>query len=316
MISYNAPAYRRRSVRLLAAGVVLATVIGARPANAQGPNARDQHLLDSLTSIAAATDGKLGVAITYAGTGETTLLHGHDHHPMMSVFKFPLALYILDQADKQKLSLDEVLVIHKKTWSHLFSPMLTRLPGKTARLTIRDLTANIILLSDNVACDVLLQRIGGPRVLNDYMHTIGIDEINIANTEKQMAADPKKVYENWCTAAAMNILLQRFYEHHIVSDSSTGQLLQWMNQSIPGAHRLKGLLPPDVVFAHKSGTSDTDSTNLTAATNDVGILTLPGGVHLYITAFFTDSRADEANREHALALVGRLAADTYMLQPN
>jgi beta-lactamase class A len=291
--------------------VFMVAVLWRPSAIAQSSNAQDRHLADSLAAIAASTNGLLGVAITYAGTGETTLLHGHDHQPMMSVFKFPLALYILDQADKQKLSLDEVIVIHKKAWNRMFSPMLTNLPGKIVRLTIRDLTSNCILLSDNVACDLLLRRIGGPSVLNGYIHSIGIDEINIANTEKQMAADPKKVYENWCTPAAMNILLQRFYEHHIVSDSGTGQLLQWMTQSIPGAHRLKGLLPATVVVTHKTGTSNTDSTGLTAATNDAGILTLTGGAHLYITVFLTDSHADEATRERAIALVGHLAADTY-----
>ena len=278
--------------------------------------AQDQHLADSLAQIAATTDGRLGVAITYIGAGETTLLHGHDHYPMMSVFKFPLALYILDQADKQKLSLDEPVVIHKKTWSRISSPMLNSYPGKTVRLTIRDLTANSILLSDNVACDVLLGRIGGPGVLNNYMHALGIDEINIAWTEGQMAADPKRVYDNWCSPAAMNILLQQFYEHHIVSDSATSQLLQWMTQSKPGPRRLKGLLPADVVTAHKTGTSNTDPTGLTAATNDVGILTLTGGARLYVTVFLTDSHADEATRERAIALVGRLAADTYAPQHN
>jgi len=276
--------------------------------------AQENHLADSLAPIAATTDGRLGVAITYAGTGETTLLHGHDHYPMMSVFKFPLALYILDQADKQKLSLDEPVVIQKKRWSRIFSPMLNSYPGKTVHLTIRDLTADIILLSDNVACDVLLGRIGGPGVLNSYIHALGIEEINIANTERQMAADPKKVYENWCSPAAMNILLQQFYEHRVLSDSTTGELLQWMIQSKPRPNRLKGLLDSKILVAHKPGTSDTDSAGLTAATNDVGILTLPGGAHCYVTVFLTDSHADEATRERAIALVGRLAADTYIPQ--
>ena len=300
------------SMALLLAAVI--ATIGASTANAQSPSAQDYHLADSLEHLAATTDGRLGVAVTYAGTGETTLLHGHDHFPMMSVFKFPLALYILDQADKQKLSLDEPVVIHKKTWSRIASPMLNSYPGKTVRLTIRDLTANIILLSDNVACDVLLGRIGGPAVLNNYIRGLGIDGINIAHTEGQMAADPKKVYDNWCTPAAMNVLLQQFYEHHVISDSATSKLLQWMTQSKPRPNRLKGMLPARVSAAHKPGTSDTDSTGLTAATNDVGILTLPSGAHLYVTVLLTDSRADEATREHTIALIGHLAAGAYNQQ--
>jgi beta-lactamase class A len=256
-------------------------------ATAQGKN-----FMDSIIAIGAASGGHTGVDLMDIEANQGTTSFGHDHFPMLSVFKFPLALYFLDQADKGKLSLDETL------------------PIRSTRLTIRDLLIAIIQVSDNVACDVLLARAGGPPIVNAYVHSLGIAEINIAVTEAQMAADPKTMYDNWCSPTAMNTLLQLFYQGHILSATNTALLLQWMIGVSTGPHRLKGLLPANTVVAHKTGTSDTSPDGLSTATNDVGIITLPNGHHLIITVFVMDSRADENTREGTIARIARLAYDT------
>ncbi len=272
--------------------------------------AQPRYFADSLDRIAAGAGGPTGIALLDAEGHRGTAIHTHDHFPLLSVFKFPLALCILDQADKGKLSLDERITIHKDQWK-MASPFLNSYNKNTVTPTIRELLAAIIKVSDNVACDVLLQRIGGPSVVNAYVHGIGIKEINIAVTETQMAADPKTLYENWCTPFAMNTLLQLFYEGHVLPPDATSQLTQLMTETTTGPHRLKGLLPPSTIVAHKTGTSNTDPNGLTAATNDVGVITLPNGHHLYITVFVSDSHADEATREGAIAHAARLAYDTY-----
>jgi beta-lactamase class A len=50
-----------------------------------------------------------------------------------------------------------------------------------------------------------------------------------------------------------------------------------MTLSILGPKRIKRMLPPNTPFAHETGASDTRN-GLTAATNDVGIITLPMAV--------------------------------------
>ena len=57
-------------------------------------------------------------------------------------------------------------------------------------------------------------------------------------------------------------------------------LLQFMTETGTGPRRIKGLLPAGTVVAHKTGTSGTRG-GLTRATNDIGLVTLAGGRHLY-----------------------------------
>ena len=63
-------------------------------------NARSQNisLIDSIQIIPKEADGKVGVSILYPNRSELISLNGNDHFPMQSVFKFPLALKILNDA--------------------------------------------------------------------------------------------------------------------------------------------------------------------------------------------------------------------------
>ncbi len=73
---------------------------------------------------------------------------------------------------------------------------------------------------------------------------------------------------------------------------------------------MKGLLPAGTIVAHKTGTSGTQKGN-TAATNDIGIITLPNGEHLAIVVFVSDSPANEATREGVIAKVAKALWDRF-----
>jgi beta-lactamase class A len=272
---------------------------------------RDSLFTDSVKSIALAARGHVGVDIMDAESNQGYSLNAHDHFPMLSVFKFPLALYVLDQVDKGRLSPDQRLTIRKSEWTNTYSPLLDQHEENTFQLTMRDLLAGAVSLSDNVACDLLFRLIGGPPPVNLYIHGLGVREINIAATEKEMATDPQNMYRNWCTPADMDVLLQMFYEGHVLSPESTALLKQWMTETPTGPRRIKGLLPKGTVVAHKTGTSDTDSNGLTIATNDAGVMSLPNGHHLYVVVFISDSHADEAMREGVIARISRLAYNSF-----
>ena len=83
-----------------------------------------------------------------------------------------------------------------------------------------------------------------------------------------------------------------------------------MIESPTGPKRLKGLLPAGTIVAHKTGTSGTFK-GITAATNDIGIITLPNGRHLAIAVFVSDSPANEATREETIAKIAKAVWDKW-----
>src|SRR5258708_8900068 len=81
-----------------------------------GSNGRSQNtpLQDTLRIIAKEAGGMVGVSVLYPERGESLSLHGADHFPMQSVYKFPLAMKILHDVDNGTLSLDSIIHIYKK----------------------------------------------------------------------------------------------------------------------------------------------------------------------------------------------------------
>ena len=95
-----------------------------------------------------------------------------------------------------------------------------------------------------------------------------------------------------------------------VSPAGRALLLQDLASSTPGPERIKGVLPPGTSIAHKTGTDATRG-GKTAATNDIGIVTLPDGRHLAIAVFVKDSTAGLVPRGATIARIAKAAWDHW-----
>jgi len=273
------------------------------------PKSASSPLQDSLENIAKDARGTVGVSILYKASGRRISLHGKEHFPMQSVFKFILALYILHELDNGKLSLDQKIHIDQKDWpAKIWSPLRDSLNGQAADIPLRTLLQYTVSKSDNGGCDELFKLAGGTRIVNDYIHQVGIKDISIVATEAEMAKAWNVQYGDWCTPDAMTTLLELFMDGKILKPATTKWLMQLMINTTTGPARLKGMLPSTAKVAHKTGSSNTNDKGITAATNDVGIITLPDGKHLIITVFVKDAAADEPTREKVIA---RIAAAAY-----
>jgi len=84
-----------------------------------------------------------------------------------------------------------------------------------------------------------------------------------------------------------------------------------MRGSKPGPKRLKGLLPPEIVVEHKTGTGSSAG-DYCAATNDIGIVNLPQKKGaLAICVYLKAATASLAARERTIAMVARAAYDHW-----
>jgi beta-lactamase class A len=259
-----------------------------------------------IQEITRAAQGHVGMAMISLEDGDTTTLNGQGRFPMQSVFKLPLAVAVLDQVDKGKFSLDQIIHIGKEellpeTWS----PIRDKFPEGTD-MKLRDILAYTVSLSDNNGCDLLFRLVGGTAYVDKYIHSLGIDSIAIKATEEQMAKAWEVQYTNWASPVAIIQLLQGIHTGKYLSKSSNDFLLKIMKETTTGPKRMRGLLPKETVVAHKTGTSGTNAAGISAATNDAGIVTLPNGKHYAIAVFVSDSRADEATRDAVIARLTHL----------
>jgi beta-lactamase class A len=262
-----------------------------------------------LEKITKDAKGHVGIAWLTLEERDSMTINGYSRYPMQSTFKFPLALAVLDMVDKGTLNLFQPVHFSKADYRQTWSPIMKAYPNGDMDLPLKDVLKFTVGQSDNIGCDMLFKLIGGTTVLNGYLHQHGIDSIAVVADEKGMAQAWDVQYGNWSNPWAMAMLLDNFYRGKYLSEGSTALLRQMMEETTTGPNRLRGLLPKEATVAHKTGTSDTNEKGLTAATNDVGVITLPDGKHVALVVFVSDSKADEATREGVIARISQAVWD-------
>lgn len=269
---------------------------------------RTNELRDRIEQISQAALGRVGVKATVLETGESVTLNGDRQFPMQSVYKFPIAMAVLARVDQGKLKLDQKIRVEAS--EVLQGSRILDEKSQGMEFSLAELLKYMVSESDNTASDVLLKQVGEPRIVTEYLRGLGVNDIVVANTEKELAQDTAVQYRNYATPDAAVVLLRAFHEGKGLSKSSQALLLQLMTETTTGPKRIKGLLPEGTVVAHKTGTSSTVN-GVTAATNDVGLVTLPNGRHMAIAVFVSDSAANDAVREEVIAKVALAAWDEW-----
>lgn len=258
-------------------------------------------------------NAEVGVAIIGMENGETITVNNDKHYPMQSVYKFHLALAVLAQVDKDQLWLKQKIKVTKKDLKpNTWSPMRDKYPKGNVKLNLAEIINFTVSQSDNNGCDILFKLIGGPKKVDAYIKNLGIKDISIKATEAQMHKSWNVQFSNWTTPLAAAKLLEMFYRRKTVSDSCTIYLNRIMENTVTGPMRLKGLLPENTVVAHKTGSSGHNAKGVSAATNDIGIVTLPNGKHYAIAVFVSNSTEPEETNERIIADICKMAWDWYL----
>ncbi|HKI79247.1 MAG TPA: class A beta-lactamase, subclass A2 [Ignavibacteriaceae bacterium] len=270
------------------------------------------NLQKQITDLINTKDATIGIGIYNFDTNETLIINGQHHYPMQSVFKFHLALAVLKEVDEGNLSLDQKIHIIKvdllpDTWS----PLRDKYLNGNIDLQLRDILYYTVSRSDNNGCDILFKLLGGPETVNKYIHSLGINDISIKATEAEMHKAWEVQYGNWTTPLAAVKLLAKFYNGKILSESSFNFLWKLMSESTIGKDRIKDKLPDGTNVAHKTGLSATDEEGITAATNDIGIVTLPNGKHYAIAVFVSDSKENEKVNAGIISGISKIAWDYF-----
>ncbi len=272
---------------------------------------RDSELEKRFAEIAEEAKGRVGVAAVVIETGEAAFLSADEHYPMQSVYKLPIAMAMMEEIRLGRHDLDETIGVTKEDMVRLGQASALRDKNpEGGEFTIRELMRLTLVESDGTASDVLLHVLGGASVVQSYLTQIGIEDMKIINTEKEIGRDWETQYDNWATPMAAMELLASMRDWGQGDDYKELILHRFMFDSVRGVTRLKGLLPKGTNVAHKTGTGGTQN-GITSATNDIGIVWLPNGKHLAIAVFVSDSSADEKSREAVIAKIAKVAWDRW-----
>jgi beta-lactamase class A len=130
----------------------------------------------TLDAIAAAHHGVLGYSVNNLDTGERLSLRGDETFSTASLIKVPVLVTLYDLAEQKLLSLDDPLTVLK----------IDQVPGSGVlqfmhqgmSLSVRDAASLMIILSDNTATNLLLDRIVIRRVWQK-MEALGLPHTKV-----------------------------------------------------------------------------------------------------------------------------------------
>lgn len=255
----------------------------------------------TLEQIEKGSQGRLGVAMLDTGSGLSLGWRQGERFAMCSTFKVPLAAWILSLVDQGNEQLD-AKVRYPASELVEYSPVTGPKAGIGGGLSVAQLCAATVSLSDNTAANLLLARHGGPSALTAWLRLQGDSITRLDRNEPTLNEAAVGDERDTTTPEAMLKTMQLLLVGNAISPTSRTLLLRWMIESKTGDKRLRAGAPGWLV-GDKTGSAGGSGT-----ANDIGVLWPPtGGSPVLIACYLTRSSASPERRDTAIADVARAA---------
>lgn len=188
--------------------------------------AQQQALEGKIAGFLKGKKATVGVAVLT--DKDETILHNNEvHYPLLSVFKFHVALAVLDKMNREEIPLKHIVHVKaSQLQPNTYSPLRQKHSGQDLDISLGELLQYSISLSDNNACDILIEYAGGIGHIHQYIKKLGINDFNLSETEDSMHRNPQKAYSNWSTPSEMVRLLKMADEKDLFAPRVPGFLLE------------------------------------------------------------------------------------------
>jgi beta-lactamase class A len=170
-------------------------------------------------------------------------------------------------------------------------------------MTLGALCTAAIEQSDNTAGNLLLDTIGGPVGLTNFVRSIGDEMTRLDRKEPELNSAIPGDERDTTTPAMMCADMQRFLLGNVLSKSSRHQLEDWLRQNETGALMIRAGVPKTWTVGDKTGRCGNE------ATNDVAIIRPPARAPLLVAIYSIGSTSSADDRAATLAEAARTVVE-------
>ena len=250
-----------------------------------------------ITGILQPVAGTFGISACHLKTGEEININENEVFKSASVIKVPMLVELYCRRDEGGVSLDEVIEL-KDEYKVAGSGVLKELHAGL-QLTILDLSTLMIVVSDNTAANMLIDRLG-PEAVTERIRSFGLKDTILSRKmyDWEQAALGK---ENLCTPREIALLLKLMAEGRISGKSTSMEMLEIMARQ-QCREKIPLLLPEGVRVANKTG-------SLTGVTHDAAVVTAQE--HEYVLSIMARDVADMVAADRAIADASRAVYEHF-----
>ncbi len=277
----------------LAAGLSFGLLAPA-PVFANDP---EQHLAATIDQIERDLDARVGLVIRDSGSDWSFSHRADERFLMASTFKMMLCGAVLNRVDAGEIALAEPIAIKAEDILD-YAPVTETMVGKT--MSVGDLCHAALDMSDNTATNLLIDRIGGPESVTDFLRAIDDPISRVDRREPELntfiPGDPRDTTSPDAMASTMAALLTG----DALSLRSRTQLVDWMSGGGVTGALIRASTPEGWHVADRSGSADFNR-------NIVAMVTPPDRKPYFIAIFLSDAEADFDTRNAAVIALSEAA---------
>jgi len=260
---------------------------GAHIADLRGKLGRE------LNRIAASFDGAIGLAVKDFTSGDVLAINADTIFPQASSIKIAVLIELLRQDQAAILKLSERVEV-RKTQFVGGSGVLQSFGDGESSLSLHDLAVLMIVLSDNSATNILIDRVGRTKV-NENMASLHLPQTRLERRMIDLEAE-RKGKENLSTPREMIALYDLLFHGKALDGKHTAIALEILKTPKDPATPLAKGLPAGVLIADKHGVLD-------GVRADSGIVLLEG--RPYAISVMTAYAADGDDAERTISEISR-----------
>jgi beta-lactamase class A len=226
-----------------------------------------------------------GVFFVDLDTGGYLDVNGNTTFASASMIKVPILVAFFQDVDAGKIRLDESLTLKKESIGGGSGDMQYKPLG--TKFTALETATKMIVISDNTATNLLIERIGGVAALNERFLSWGLTATQIRNLLPDLEGT------NTTSPKDLAHLMALVNEGDLISMRSRDRMLDIMRRTVTNTLLPRGL-GEGATIAHKTG-------DIGSLVGDVGLVDMPNGKRYIAVAMVkrphNDGRAQELIRQ-------------------
>lgn len=272
------------------------------------PESELERLEKSIIQEFEAEPGTFALAFKNLDTGEELLINAQDSFHAASTMKTPVLIELYKQAAAGKFSLSDSIPVKNEFYSIVDSSLYSLSVSDDSepelysqlgsKQTIYDLAYDMIIMSSNLATNILIELVDAKKVTQS-MRDLGAPDIQVLRGVEDIKAFEKGL-SNSTTAYDLMVIYEKLAKEEAVSKKASQAMInilfdQKFNDIIPAQ------LPDEVKVAHKTG-------SITAVHHDSGIVFLPDG-RKYVLVILSKELGDFNSGTECMAKVSKMIYD-------
>ncbi|MGB3404284.1 MAG: serine hydrolase [Microcoleaceae cyanobacterium] len=254
----------------------------------------DKILKNEITNLAAGLSQlNLGLMFVDLNTGSYVDIEGESSFPSASTIKIPILVAFFQAVDAGKIRLDEMLTMEDQHIAGGSGDMQYQPSG--SQYTALETAAKMIVISDNTATNMLIDRLGGPEALNKKFMDWGLKDTVLRNLLPDLPGANKTSPKDLLS------ILSQVNQGGLISMRSRDRMFHIMEQTENNALLPSGI-GAEAIIAHKTGT-------LNSVLGDVGLIDMTNGKR-YLLAVLVGRRDGNPDAEYLIQNISQLVYQT------